>query len=217
MKAAWCVAALLAGFIAVPASARAELPLDKDASLDRPRFYLGFGPLIGVENFHVGTQSASFGGPTVSGMNADIDDASYGGEMRVGYRFHPYLAAELQGQYNGQFDVKGDTHGPLGRPLLGTVRAVTSTANLKLYALTGPVQPYALGGVGMLWADTENKASGADLPVGDVEFAGRGGLGVDTYISPMLAITAEGSYVAPVGSLARYGLAAITVGMQWHF
>lgn len=111
----------------------------------------------------------------------------------------------------------GDIGGAVGKPTLGTVRAVTTTANLKVFALRGPIQPYALGGLGFLWADTEDKVAGARLPVGDVEFAGRGGIGVDAYVSPMLAITAEGSYVAPTGGLARYGLAAITVGMQWHF
>jgi opacity protein-like surface antigen len=211
MKAAWCVAALLAGFV-VASPSHAQLPLDKDAPLDRPRFYFGFGPLIGIENFDdIGQQSASPGGPTIS---ADVDDVGWGGEMRAGFRFHPHLAAELQGQYNGQFDVKGNT---VGRPLLGSVRTVSSTANLKVYALTGPVQPYALGGVGFLWADTEDKLDGAHLPVGDVEFAGRGGIGVDTYISPMLAVYMEGTYVAPVGTLAGYGFAAMTAGVQWHF
>src|SRR5262245_33557381 len=216
MKAAWCATALLAGFIALPSPTRAQLPLDKDAPLDRPRFYVGLGALIGIQSFgDIGLQSASAGGPAIT---AEVHNQSWGGEMRAGYRFHPYLAAELQGQYNGQFDVKGNA---IGRPLLGTVRAVTSTANLKLYPLTGiltdVVQPYALGGVGILWADTQDKVVGAHLPVGDVEFAGRGGIGVDTYISPMLAVYMEGSYVAPTGSLAGYGLAAITCGAQFHF
>jgi hypothetical protein len=211
MKAAWCVAALMTAIVTLPMPARAAgLPLE-DESLDRPRFYLGFGPLIGIESFHVGNQAASESGPDI---NADVDDVAWGAEMRAGYRFHPHLAAELQGQYNGQFDVKGNT---IGRPLLGSVRTVSSTANLKVYPLTGIVQPYALGGVGILWADTEDKLAGARLPVGDVEFAGRGGIGVDTYIAPMLAFTVEGTYIAPTGSLAGYGHAAITAGMQWHF
>jgi hypothetical protein len=134
--------------------------------------------------------------------------------VRAGYRFHPHLAAELQGQYNGLYDVKGNT---VGRPLLGSVEVITSTANLKVFALRGPVQPYALGGVGIMWADTEDRAAGAKLPLGDVEFAGRGGLGVDVYLSPMLALTAEGSYVAATGGLAGYGVAAIVFGAQWHF
>ena len=211
MKAAWCVAALMTAIVTLPMPARAAgLPLE-DESYDRPRFYLGFGPLIGIENFHLGNQNASFDGPDI---NADVVDQTWGAEMRAGYRFHPHLAAELQGQYNGQFEVKGNT---IGRPLLGEVTAVTGTANLKVYALRGPVQPYALGGLGILWADTEDKADGADLPTGDIEFAGRGGIGVDAYISPMLAFTVEGTYIAPTGSLAGYGHAAITAGMQWHF
>ena len=211
MKVAWCVAALLSAIISLPTPARAAgLPLE-DESLDRPRFYLGFGPLIGIEDFKVGNQPTSPGGPTV---NADVTDQGWGGEMRAGYRFHPHFAAELQGQYNGQYDVKGNT---IGRPLLGTVRTVSSTANLKVYALRGIVQPYALGGVGILWADTEDRSPGAQLPLGDVEFAGRGGIGVDTYIAPMLAFTVEGTYIAPTGGLSGYGNAAITAGMQWHF
>lgn len=205
---AWRVAASLAGLIAVSAPALA-LPLENE-DLDRPRFYIGLGALFGVEDLHVGNQNTGAGTPSVS---ADIDDLNWGGEVRAGYRFHPHLAAELQGQYNGLYDVRGNT---VGRPLLGSVEVITSTANLKVFALRGPVQPYALGGVGMMWADTEDRVS-TNLPLGDVEFAGRGGLGVDVYVSPMLALTAEGSYVAPTGNLSGYGIAAIVFGAQWHF
>ena len=211
MKAAWCAAAFLAGFIALPMPVRAQLPLDKDAPLDRNRFYIGLGALVGVEDLGVGKQPTSTGGPSTS---VDIDDVNWGGEVRAGYRFHPHLAAELQGQYNGLYDVKANT---VGRPLLGSVEVITSTANLKVYPIGGPIQPYVLGGVGIMWADTEDRAAGAKLPLGDVEFAGRGGLGVDMYISPLLAVYAEGSYVAATGGLAGYNVAAMVFGAQWHF
>jgi outer membrane protein W len=173
------------------------------------RFYFGLGAIFGVEDLHVGAQPTSTGTASV-----DVEDTNWGGEMRAGYRFHPHLAAELQGQYNGLYEVRANT---VGRPSLGSVEIITSTANLKAYALRGPVQPYALGGVGIMWADTEDRVAGAKLPLGDVEFAGRGGIGVDMYISPMLAINVEGSYVAPTGDLAGYGVAAIVCGAQWHF
>ena len=134
--------------------------------------------------------------------------------MRAGYRFHPHLAAELQGQYNGLYEVKGQT---VGHPSLGSVEIVTGTANLKVFALRGPIQPYALGGIGIMWADTEDRVSGTRLPLGDVEFAGRGGLGVDFYLSPMLAVNLEGTYVAAAGGLSGFGVAALGAGVQWHF
>jgi len=211
MKAAWCAFALLAGLAALPTPSGAQLPLDKDAPLDRPRFYLGLGAILGLEDLNVGNQPAGPGGSSVS---VDVDDINWGGEVRAGYRFHPHLAAELQGQYNGLYDVKANT---IGRPLLGSVEVITSTANLKLYPLTGVVQPYVLGGVGIMWADTEDRVSGTKLPLGDVEFAGRGGLGVDVYISPMLAVYAEGSYVAATGGLSGYNVAAMVFGTQLHF
>ena len=212
MKAAWCTFALLAGLATLPTPSGAQLPLDKDAPLDRPRFYIGLGAILGVEDLNVGSQPA---GPGGSSVNVDVDDTNWGGEVRAGYRFHPNLAAELQGQYNGLFDVKANT---VGRPLLGNVEVITSTANLKVYPLAaGPVQPYILGGVGIMWADTEDRVAGAKLPLGDVEFAGRGGLGVDMYISPMLNVYAEGSYVAAAGGLAGFNVAAIVFGTQLHF
>jgi opacity protein-like surface antigen len=203
------VAALLAGILGMTTPVRAQLPLDTDAPYDRNRFYFGLGAIFGVEDLHVGAQPTSTGTASV-----DVEDTNWGGEMRAGYRFHPHLAAELQGQYNGLYEVRANT---VGRPSLGSVEVITSTANLKAYALRGPVQPYALGGVGIMWADTEDRVAGAKLPLGDVEFAGRGGIGVDMYISPMLAINVEGSYVAPTGDLAGYGVAAIVCGAQWHF
>jgi opacity protein-like surface antigen len=207
MKKGWLAAALLAGCISMTAQAFA-LPLENE-DLDRPRFYLGIDALVGIEDLDVGNQPV--GG---SSVNVDITDQNWGGGMRAGYRFHPHLAAELQGQYNGLYEVRGNT---VGRPNLGSVEIITSTANLKVFALRGPIQPYALGGVGAMWADTEDRVSGTKLPLGDVEFAGRGGLGVDFYLSPMLAVNLEGSYVAAAGGLAGYGVAALGAGVQWHF
>ena len=207
MKKGLLAAALLAGCISMTAQAFA-LPLENE-DLDRPRFYLGIDALVGIEDLDVGNQPV--GG---SSVNVDITDQNWGGGMRAGYRFHPHLAAELQGQYNGLYEVRGNT---VGRPNLGSVEIITSTANLKAYALRGPIQPYALGGVGIMWADTEDRVSGTKLPLGDVEFAGRGGLGVDFYLSPMLAVNLEGSYVAAAGGLAGYGVAALGAGVQWHF
>ena len=207
MKKGLLAAALLAGCISMTAQVFA-LPLENE-DLDRPRFYLGIDALVGIEDLDVGNQPV--GG---SSVNVDITDQNWGGGMRAGYRFHPHLAAELQGQYNGLYEVRGNT---VGRPNLGSVEIITSTANLKAYALRGPIQPYVLGGVGIMWADTEDRVSGTKLPLGDVEFAGRGGLGVDFYLSPMLAVNLEGSYVAAAGGLAGYGVAALGAGVQWHF
>jgi hypothetical protein len=219
MKATWYLAAFLAaGAVAMPPTAVAMQHMehdDDDEDYDRNRVYFGVGPLYGIENFKLHHLSMSEPA-AISDADPDVDQ-SYGAEARVGYRFHPHLAAELQGQYDGDFDVYADTRSPIGKPLAGSVRVISSTANLKVFMLRGPIQPYALGGLGILWADTDDEAAGADLPTGDVEFAGRGGLGVDFYLSPALAITAEGTYLAPTGSLARYGLAAITVGAQFHF
>lgn len=211
MEKRWFAAAalLLAGCVSMTTQALA-LPLENE-DLDRPRFYLGIDALVGIENINVGNQPV---GPGGSNVGVDVSDQNWGGGMRAGYRFHPHLAAELQGQYNGLYEVKGQT---VGHPSLGSVEIVTGTANLKVFALTGPIQPYALGGVGIMWADTEDRVSGTRLPLGDVEFAGRGGLGVDFYLSPMLAVNLEGTYVAAAGGLAGYGVAALGAGVQWHF
>lgn len=221
MKAAWwCVAALFAATLVASSPALAMQHLDNDEdeeeALDRNRFYFGLGPLYGVENFRLRHQNANLPAPT-GGLDANVDQ-SYGAEARAGYRFHPHLAVELQGQYNGDFDVHTDAASPVGSVELGSVRLISSTANLKAYMVSdGPVQPYALGGVGILWADTDDRVAGSNLPHGDVEFAGRGGLGVDFYLSPMVAFYVEGTYLAPTGSLARFGNAAIAAGAQWHF
>ena len=210
MKKRWfAAAALMAGFVSMTAQALA-LPLENE-DLDRPRFYLGIDALVGIEDIDVGKQPF---GPGGSSIGVDVSDQNWGGGMRAGYRFHPHLAAELPGQYNGLYEVKGQT---VGHPSLGSVEIITTTANLKAFVLRGPIQPYVLGGVGVMWADTEDRVAGAKLPLGDVEFAGRGGLGVDFYLSPMLAVNLEGSYVAAAGGLAGYNVAALGAGVQWHF
>src|SRR5262245_4643482 len=145
MKKRWfTAAALTAGFVSMTAQALA-LPLENE-DLDRPRFYLGIDALVGIEDLDVSKQPFGPGGSLVG---VDVSEQNWGCGMRAGYRFHPHLAAELQGQYNGLYEVKAQT---IGHPSLGSVEIITTTANLKAFFLTGPVQPYALGGVGIMWA-----------------------------------------------------------------
>lgn len=70
-----------------------------DPDFDCPRFYLGFGALWAIENFHTGSRFIN-GGRSPVGANPTVDvDDSFGSEGRVGYRILRHLAIEGQAQY----------------------------------------------------------------------------------------------------------------------
>lgn len=184
---------------------------DDDDEFDRTGPYFGFDALFGVDNFDLPDQNPT--GLTL--LDTEVEHG-WGGGGRVGYRFHEYLAAELQGQLNGVFTVDGET--TVGRVPLGDVKIATGTANLKFFPLPhSRVQPYLLGGVGMMWGDTSDESAGASLPSNNYEFVGRTGLGLDVYVFPELSVTLEGTYLLPAGTLDDYQHAAALVGVQWHF
>lgn len=180
-----------------------------DDDFDRPHFYLGLGPLYAFEQFHTTSHVFTGGGGTAVGA-----DDSYGAEGRLGYRLHEHVALEAQAQYYGQSDL--NAHGPKGSQRVGSFEGVSATGNFKLYPLVGRVQPYVLGGVGLLWAHLKNDLPGARRG-NDTELAGRGGLGLDVYLDEHVALNVEGSYLAPASNLKDFPLAAVSGGLQLHF
>jgi opacity protein-like surface antigen len=182
-----------------------------DEDFSRPRVYFGLGPLWALTNFHTGA-SALTGG---SGARVDADD-TYGADGRIGYRVHPNIALEAQGQFFGEADLEARLPGQTASQRIGRIQAVSATGNFKLYPITGRVQPYALGGLGLMWAHQENSLPNAKRG-NNTELAGRGGVGVDVYLDENFAVNVEGSYLVPASSLRHLPLAAMSAGIQYHF
>ena len=150
--------------------------------------YLGVGLGLGFENFQ-GT-----GG-------LDID-TGIGVDAWGGYRFHPNIAAEAQVEYLDRFDAG---------PLKGN--ALTFTGNLKGYAMTGRVQPFAVVGVGVTRGEVE--AFGGS--VSETGFSSRFGGGVDLYISESVSVGATASYVLTTGDIDGFDYVSLVFGVQYRF
>jgi opacity protein-like surface antigen len=111
-------------------------------------------------------------------------------DVRGGYRLHRWLAAELE------FDFLHFDDTELGVDHRG--RMYLATANAKIPLLSGPLQPYVLGGVGVLHADIDTSTMGGTHDTG---FAGKAGGGIDLYLNDYIVLTTDVTYVGTTGAV----------------
>jgi hypothetical protein len=173
----------------------------------RPGVYIGMGAVYGLENFDVEGVERS------RALNLDSSNA-WGVNARVGYRFHPNLAAEIEGDYYQGFDFE-DSH---GLDWL-TMDGFTLTANGKFFLMTNRVQPYLLAGCGIMFMNLDPGAfETARTPNWErTEFVGRVGPGLDLYLFDDLLLYGEAAYLLPAGALSDYPLASFNFGVQYRF
>jgi opacity protein-like surface antigen len=162
----------------------------------------------------------------------DLKD-SYGVGARLGYRLHPYLAAEAQYEWLGGFDCKAHARcyvagGPSGSGVkVREYDGHVATVNAKAFLLTGRVQPYALVGVGGGRFEVKKKERRL-LPDGETvekwNFSSYGnglvsrfGVGVDLYGDEAWAMFTEAAYVLPRGNLRDLDYVSIEWGFLWRF
>ena len=135
--------------------------------------------------------------------------------VRVGYRFHPHLAAEIELQWYSDmkidFLVNDDT------TKLLKLESLTLTGNVKGYLLTGRIQPFVLAGAGLIhFKSKDNFDLGVIKTKGD-DFATRFGAGIDFYINDHVVGVAEGGYMLPFGSADGLDYVFWSVGLQYRF
>jgi opacity protein-like surface antigen len=109
-------------WLVITASVAPSTASAQELDYARTGSYVGLGGTYAIEDFDVE------GADNTLGLN-----------LRVGYRFQPRLAGELEFEYYddfGDFGVKVD-----GWAL---------TANAKVYGATGQVQPFLLAGLGVV-------------------------------------------------------------------
>lgn len=177
--------------------AEAVPPAESDCEFDGPGFYAGIGLSYYRQDFR-------------GNLGDQLDGDAWGFNLRAGYRFLSFLAAELHYEYADGFGVEA-----LGGRIDITTNVVT--ANLKAIAPLGRFQPYAGGGVGIMNASTSR--SGIFLPIDydGTEFVGRVFGGVDVFLTMALSIFAEADYVLPTGSLDDLRYISPSFGLRYAF
>ena len=151
-------------------------------------------------------------------------DASLGLHTRVGYRFHPRVAAEAHFEWLGGFDVSLDSvyrPDPGSGTQVATAALWTLTGDARIYLLTGEVQPYLLAGAGMLSAELKNEADPSDglpdLSDSSSGFAARFGAGFDYCLTENFALNFDASYVLPTGAVEDFDYVSVGWGFQYRF
>jgi opacity protein-like surface antigen len=151
--------------------------------------------------------------------NLKISD-SWGANGRVGYRLTSWFSVEAEYEWLQPFNFS------LQGVHLGTLRAQSATANLRLILPLSRFQPYFLLGAGALFLKVDDPFN--VLTLNRSPFAGRVGLGLDVYLTQSLLVNvgAEG-VLSPAGlelntgagSVSEHGLGTLTFqfGLGYRF
>ncbi|MDG2334744.1 MAG: porin family protein [Myxococcota bacterium] len=122
----------------------------------------------------------------------DLGD-SPGVNARLGYRFWSWFALEAEYEWIEAMDLS------LAGTQIGKFKPNTITGNLKFIIPTGRIQPYLLLGAGVaLWDVQSSVESQRQSSTG---FAGRAGLGLDTYLSKHWVLNLEATGVLNTNDL----------------
>jgi opacity protein-like surface antigen len=179
---------------------------------DERGWYVGLAALRAFEDFDTNVTVRNIFRQPIS-FNVDAGD-SWGFDARVGYRFHPHAAAEVQLQYYDEFGLHVSS--VFGREILATADGVSTTGNVKWFPFTGRVQPYVAGGLGFLVLRAED-VFGLGVSEAAAAFAGRVAGGLDVYLTEHLALHGEASYLLPAGDLSDFRMIPVTAGAQYRF
>lgn len=139
--------------------------------------------------------------------NGDFFKDSAGFNARLGYRFHPNIAIEAEGERVIGFDLKGTK---------ADVETWVATINGKFFALTGQVQPFLLVGVGAMVATADFNTNGFSNNT-ETDVVGRIGGGVDAYVTENWLVNFEVSYVSPRGDVDDVDYLGVGGGIQYRF
>jgi len=170
------------------------------------------------------------GDPGVYTFNLDdVDSDTFGAAGRGGYRCHPRISAELQfealADFDGSIRENGTPSNDSARNFDLELESLVFTDNLKGHLLTGRTQPFVLLGVGFMRMESKARDStGGTIPgraaqasERTVNVAFRYGAGLDFYLTKNVVMSAEGSYLMPLGKLDGLDYYQFGVGLQYRF
>ena len=156
-------------------------PADGVAKVDHSRSAAYFG--IGLAHYWPEFGRASF-------------DSTLGFNARGGYRFLPYLAAELDLDYANEFWDRSVINGASTKR---KIRTVATTVNLKFTLPLGWLRPYLLGGIGFQYSQLRAEVAGSTNTATNYNFAGRAAGGFDIMLHEHLGFHVEGFGIFPAG------------------
>ena len=193
------VVALLAG-LAAPTRATAT------DDFNQPGPYVGLAAAGGLSDFQ--GRLCGFG-----------DSAGF--NLRGGYRFNDYLAAEGLYEYMDEFGGNKLFNGaPAKSDFLTHNFSLMGKVILPTLGFTR-LQPYLGAGVGFLNADGSTKftllGQQGRRGVSDTEFAGRVDGGVDYFLTPALSTFFDLGYVMPTGQLSEVTYLSLSLGAKYRF
>jgi len=177
----------------------------------REGFYLAGGGLYSNADFEVNKYEKR-SADVVEQPRIRVRD-SWGFDTRAGYRFHKNAAVEMVYEHfhGGNFRLRD-----AGR--FANYDAQALTLNLKGYYPTADdFQPYAFVGTGAIDWDVQ-KRHGFRPGGGAVDWAARGGVGFDAYVTPELVVFTEFSYLHTFEhDLRDFDLWPIIMGVKFRF
>lgn len=188
-----------------------------DDDFARPGWYLG---LNGIYAFHWFPGNYD---QDVTGGTAVKTENSAGLNVRGGYRFNTWAAAELEYEWVSAFENKVAG----SRIFDHTYHTVTANGKF-LYPGWGRWQPYGLVGIGFSAFDISNRSGfGAALDSSAFGFALRAGAGMDIYLTPSWLFNVGLEVVYPTDSIGNANpighdvsnllYVPVQFGMQYRF
>lgn len=263
-------ALLLAAFLAAPAYAKTGESSESELEFARNGFYLGAGGVflypgdwdsdfessfqgkasgIATTNAEAGLASspATALDPAIVPVNLSGThlDELWGAGAVLGWRISPYAALEFEGEWISDANESNfiiDSTGDVGKVKISDLW--TTTANIRIYPLTGRIQPFGVVGVGLYHAKFEthgatvgNTTTGvagnppvvvdSSIPA-DFDYvqnktktdgALRAGVGIDVYVTPHVAAEAKIDYVIPFieTGLITTDYLSVRLGLLYRF
>ncbi len=107
---------------------------------------------------------------------------TWGANAHAGYRFHKFLAAEVE------YEWMKDFHMRVSGIDIGSLQTQVVTANLKVVAPFGAVEPYFLAGAGAIFT-TQDKANNFDWDAGTGQFTMKFGAGIDWWLTKNMSLS----------------------------
>jgi len=145
---------------------------------------------------------------------------SWGLNLRLGYRYIPWLSSELEWEFISGFDIKGqDADGTPVNEFGLKIDGGNIGLNTKAYLMPGRIQPYLLVGIGVMYASVTNFPYQLSWlrNVEGAAFSVRGGGGLNVYLTDQWGLTAGVSYVLPVGNLENLRYVSVDGGFEYRF
>ena len=171
----------------------ADPPALEGRDYSRSGFYVGIGIVGGVYTQiedEIEDQLAALGHL----VNVETD-ATVGFKLVGGYRLSPHFGIEIECEMLSETDIDISDLG-----VIGDFQSWTFTGNAKWLLMTGRVQPYLLGGLGIMEVEF-NSSVGPGFSTSDSDLAIRFAGGFDVYLTEHVVAYGGVDYVLPTGDV----------------